>query len=178
MSEINFLRQHYQEWEWDLAENILDGTSKYFTLDGNKKDQNHCDVTFIWGEITLMSGQTLMKRTKYIFLFFFFCCIRQTFYGTEDGAFVKVFSQKHIKDLYLSSLLTQKRNFSSLPLIPITYTSSSSCSELLLIVTEGQSWFGKWLELPWYWCVRVELSLQRWEEQECTMAMFSKHSRY
>ena len=68
------------------------------------------------------------------------------------------FSLKHIKNLYLSSFLTQKSNFQSLPLSKTFY--NIFIEPIVLSIGEGQSWFGKWLELPWYWCVRVELSLQ------------------
>ena len=144
-------------------ENILDGTSKYFTLAGNKKDQNHCDVTFIWGEITLMSGQTLMKRTKYFFLFCSDAVWGKLFMVEQMGLLWKFFSLKHIKNLYLSSFLTQKSNFQSLPLPKSFYLIFIKSP--LLSIGEGQSWFGKWVELPWYWCVRVELSLQQGEAQ-------------
>ena len=164
MSEINFHRQHYQPWEKNLSEeNILDRTSKYFTLDGNKKDQNHCDVTFIWGEITLMSGQTLMKRTKYFFLFHLMLSEANFLCARENGSFVEVFPLlKHIKNLYLSSFLTQRVTFQVFQTSSLQHFHKTDY--YWLENGEGQSWFGKWLELPWYWCVRVELSLQQGEK--------------
>ena len=64
-----------------------------------------------------MSGQTLMKRTKYFFFYFVLMLSEaNSLCARENGAFVEVFSSlKHIKNLYLSSFLTQKSNFPSLP---------------------------------------------------------------
>ena len=81
----------------------------------------------------------------------------------ENGSFVEVFPLlKHIKNLYLSSFLTQRVTFQVFQTSSLQHFHKTDYYRLKN--REGQSWFGKWLELPWYWCVRVELSLQQGEK--------------